>query len=62
MPIVFLDVFGEVVRSSEISECDKNVYSLGIRFLDLSVNDQEKIIAMVFKRQRGDLRKRKNGS
>jgi PilZ domain len=62
MPIVFLDIFGEVVRSSEVNECGKNLYSLGIRFLDLSVNDQERIIAMVFKRQRGDLRKRKNGS
>ena len=62
MPIVFLDVFGEVVHTSKINECGKNAYSLGVRFLDLSVNDQEKIIAMVFKRQRGDLRKRKNGS
>jgi hypothetical protein len=62
MPIVFLDVFGEVVHISKIDECDKNAYSLGVRFLDLSVNDQEKIIATVFKRQRGDLRKRKNGS
>ena len=59
IPIVFLEVFGEVVRLSKINECGKNLYSLGVRFLDLSVNDQERIIAMVFKSQRGDLRKRK---
>jgi hypothetical protein len=62
IPMVFLDVFGEVVRLSEVNECGKILYSLGVKFLDLSVNDQERIIAMVFKTQRGDLRKRKSGS
>jgi hypothetical protein len=62
IPMIFLEVFGEVVRSSEVNECGKILYSLGIRFLDLSVNDQERIISMVFKSQRGNLRKRKNGS
>lgn len=61
IPMVFLDVFGEVVRSSEVNECGKILYSLGVNFLDLSVNDQERIITTVFKSQRGDLRKRKNG-
>ena len=60
IPVVFLDVFGEVVRSSMVNECGRNLYSLGIKFLDLSLNDQERIIATVFKRQRGILRKRKN--
>ena len=62
MPMVFLDVFGEVVRSSAVNECGKILYSLGVKFLDLSVNDQERIIATVFKSQRGTLRKRKSGS
>ena len=62
VPMVFLNVFGKVVRSSKVNECGKILYSLGVRFLNLSVNDQEKIIAMVFKNQRADLRKRKNGS
>ena len=62
IPVVFLDVFGEVIRSSVVNECGKNLYSLGIKFLDLSVNDQEKIITTVFKRQRGILRKRKSRS
>jgi hypothetical protein len=61
IPMVFLDAFGEVVRSSEVNECGKILYSLGVNFLDLSVNDQERIITTVFKSQRGDLRKRKNG-
>jgi hypothetical protein len=62
LPVVFLDIFGEVVHSSEVNECGNVLYSLGVKFLDLSVNDQERIIALVFKSQRGDLRKRKDGS
>ena len=62
IPLVFLDIFGEVVRSTKVEECGKTMYSLGIKFLDLSVNDQERIIASVFQRQRGVLRKRRIGS
>ena len=62
IPVVFLDVFGEVVRSCIVNECGKNFYSLGIKFIDLSLNDQERIIGAVFKSQRGVLRKRKNRS
>ncbi len=60
-PLVFLDIFGEVVRSTKVDECGQAMYSLGIKFLDISVNDQERIITSVFQRQRGVLRKRKNG-
>lgn len=59
IPLVFMDIFGEVVHSTKVNECDKTLYSLGIKFLDISVNDQERIIASVFQRQRGVLRKRK---
>ncbi|MCW9095579.1 MAG: PilZ domain-containing protein [Ignavibacteriaceae bacterium] len=62
MPLVFMDMFGEVVRLTKVDECGKTMYSLGIKFLDISVNDQERIIASIFQRQRGILRKRKNGS
>jgi len=62
LPLVFIDIFGEVVRSVKVDECDKTVYSLGIKFLNISVNDQERIITSVFQRQRGVLRKRKNGA
>jgi hypothetical protein len=60
-PLVFLDIFGEVVRSTKVDECGQVMYSLGIKFLDISVNDQERIITSVFQRQRSVLRKRKNG-
>ena len=61
IPLVFMDIFGEVVRSTKVDECGKILYSLGIKFLDISVNDQERIITSVFQRHRGVLRKRKNG-
>jgi hypothetical protein len=62
IPLVFINIFGEVVRSTKMDECGKNLYSLGVKFLDVSVNDREKIIATVFRRHRGVLRKRKGGS
>jgi len=61
IPLVFMDIFGEIVRSTKVDECGKTQYSLGIKFLDISVNDQERIIASVFQRQRGVLKKRKSG-
>jgi len=62
IPLVFMDLFGEVVHVAKVDECGKTLYSLGIKFLDLSVNDQERIIASVFQRQRGALRQKKGGS
>jgi len=62
IPLVFMDIFGEVVRVTTIEEAGKILYSLGIKFLDLSVNDQERIIASVFQNQRGAIRKGKSGS
>ena len=61
IPLVYMEIFGEVVHSTKVNECGKKQYSLGIKFLDLSVNDQERIIASVFQRQRKVLRKRKTG-
>lgn len=61
-PLVFVDVFGEVVHETQVDECGKTLYSLGIKFLDISVNDRERIIASVFQRQRGVLRLKKGGS
>ena len=56
-PFIFIDVFGEVVRAEPVNEDGKNVYLLGIKFLDLDINGREKIIARVFKRQREAIRK-----
>jgi c-di-GMP-binding flagellar brake protein YcgR len=55
-PFIFIDVFGEVVRAEPVNEDGKTVYLLGIKFLDLDINDREKIIARVFKRQREEIR------
>jgi hypothetical protein len=57
-PFTFIDVLGEVVRAEPVNEDGKNVYLLGIKFLDLDINDREKIIACVFQRQREVIRKR----
>ncbi len=62
IPLVFMDIFGEVVHSTKVDECGKTLYSLGVKFLDICVNDRERIISSVFQRQRGVLRKRKSGS
>ena len=56
-PFTFIDVFGEVVRAEPANEDGKTVYLLGIKFLDLDINDREKIIARVFQRQREVIRK-----
>ena len=61
-PLVFMEMFGEVVHSTKVDECGKTMYSLGIKFLDLNMNDQERIVASVFQRQRKVLRKRKTES
>ena len=61
IPLVFMDIFGEVVHSTKVDESGKTLHSLGIKFLDVSVNDQERIVSSVFQRQRGVLRKRKSG-
>jgi len=62
IPLVYMEIFGEVVHSTKVNECGKTQYSLGIKFLDLSVNDKERIIASVFQSQRKVLRKRKTES
>jgi hypothetical protein len=58
-PVIFVRVFGEVVRITPISEDGRDVYDLGIKFLYLNPDDREKIIACVFQSQRRALRKRK---
>lgn len=58
-PPLYLDLFGEIVRVTPIDEKGAERYQIGIHFLDLSVNDREKIIATVFRRQRESLREQK---
>ncbi len=59
-PLVFMDIFGKVTRVAQQDEDGRVLYKVAIKFLDLNISDRERIIASVFKKQRGDLRKRKN--
>lgn len=56
-PLIYMDIFGEVVHVAQVDEDGRTHYKLGIKFLDLSINDRERIISSVFQRQRGDIRK-----
>lgn len=58
-PLVFIDVFGEVVRVTQVDKDGKTTYFLGIKFLNLKSSDRESIIACVFQRQREIIRKMK---
>lgn len=59
-PLVFMDIFGEVVHVTKEDKDHRTQYNLGIKFLDLSINDRERIISSVFQRQRGAIRKIKS--
>lgn len=59
-PLVYLDVFGEVVWVDKKMEQEDEFYQLGVRFLDLQLGIKEKIISCIFQKQREDIRKMKN--
>ena len=58
-PLVYLDVFGEILWVTPSEDNDGKAFNLGIEFLDLKPADQERIIACVFQRERKSLRERK---
>lgn len=58
-PLVYLDLFGEILWVTPSADNDGKAFNLGIEFLDLKPADQERIIACVFQRQRKSLRQRK---
>ena len=60
LPLVYMDIFGEVVHVATVEKDGRNHYKLGIKFLDLSINDRERIISSVFQRHRGDIRRIKS--
>ena len=62
LPLVFMDIFGKVIRVVQEDEDGRVLYKVGIKFFDLNISDREKIIASVFQKQREALRKRKNKS
>ena len=59
-PMVFIKVFGEVERITPVKEEGVTRYEIGIRFLDISPEDRERIITFVFQRQRKAIRNRKS--
>ncbi|MBU0986952.1 MAG: PilZ domain-containing protein [Proteobacteria bacterium] len=58
-PLVILDTFGEIIRISEVEKNNQTLYLLGIRFIELSEFDRERIISYVFQKQRETIRKKK---
>lgn len=60
IPLVFMDIFGQATRITYIGKADKPHYQIGIKFLDLSIDDKERIISSVFQKQREAIRERKN--
>ena len=59
-PFLFMEVFGEVVRSIRLEEKGEKNYQLGIEFLDLNGHDRDRIITAVFQYQRQTIRKNKS--
>jgi len=59
VPLISLDVFGEVIQVMPAAKGDKRMYHIGIRFLELNANDREKIIKCVFQNERAAIRERK---
>ena len=59
VPFVRVRVFGEVMNATPSGEETETCYDVGVQFLDLDVEERERIIACVFQRQREALRKRK---
>ena len=60
-PLVYMDIFGEVVHVTQVDKDGRTHYNLGIKFLDISINDRERIVSSVFQRQRGNIREIKSG-
>lgn len=59
VPLISLDVFGEVIQVMPAAKGEKQMYHIGIRFLDLNANDREKIIKCVFQNERAAIRERR---
>ena len=58
VPMMLVDVYGEVVRVDAPSGGGSGFFYLGIKFSDLDINTREKIISSIFKQQRRHIRSR----
>lgn len=59
LPLICLDVMGEVIQVKPAAKKDQSMHHIGIQFLDLSSSDKEKIIKCVFQNERAAIRERK---
>ena len=59
LPLICMDVIGEVIQVMPAAKKDKSMYHIGIQFLDLSSSDKEKLIKCVFQNERAAIRERK---
>ena len=62
VPMMMVDVYGEVVRVDTPSGGGSGFFYLGIKFSDLDINTREKIIASIFKQQRRNIRNKERRS
>ncbi len=62
VPIMKVDVYGEVVRVDTPSGGGSGFFYLGIKFSELDINTREKIISTIFKQQRRNIRNRDRSS
>ncbi len=58
MPMMMVDVYGEVVRVDTPSGGGTGFFYLGIKFSDLDISTREKIISSIFQQQRKLIRNR----
>ena len=61
-PLGLFKVFGEVVRIEPATEKDEVVYHAGIRFLEISDAERDRLVAYTFMQQRKTIRESKRES
>ena len=58
LPLTFMEILGEVTRVTPVDENGQILYQLGTKFIDLNIDQRERIISTVFQKQREMLRKK----
>lgn len=59
-PMIFMEVFGQVIRVLPVEKDRRTFYQLGVEFIELNEHDRERIINYVFQKQRAMIRKKKS--
>jgi len=61
-PLIFVDVYGEIVWVKKKEAPNGTLHQMGVRFLDLQLGIKEKIISCIFQKQREDIRRMRSES